>query len=97
MGTGDTVGLTFGGLNHEVDAAVVGEGLVQLEGGGVTLADDGSGGGILHAQEGGRYENRLAAAGDDPVVQAAYGYDGIKVIILDFLVRCASGATLCGN
>ena len=38
MGAGHTVGLTFGGLNHEVDAAVIGEGLVQLEGEGLTLA-----------------------------------------------------------
>ena len=70
VGAGDTVGLAFGGLDDQEDAAVVGEGMVELEGEGVTLADDGSGGGILHAQEGGRYENRLAAAGDDPVVQA---------------------------
>ena len=70
MGAGDTVGLAFGGLDYQEDAAVVGESLVELEGEGVTLADDGGGGGILHAQEGGRYENRLAAAGNDPVVQA---------------------------
>ena len=37
MGAGDTVGLAFGGLDDQVDAAVVGEGLVQLEGEGVTL------------------------------------------------------------
>ena len=70
VGTGDTVGLAFGGLDHQEDAAVVGKGLVELEGEGVTLADDGGGGGVLYAQDGGRYENRLAAAGDDPVVQA---------------------------
>ena len=29
-----------GGLFHEFDAAVVGEGLVQLEGEGLTLADE---------------------------------------------------------
>ena len=46
MGANHTVGLTFGGLNHEVDAAVVGEGLVQLEGEGLTLADDGGAGGV---------------------------------------------------
>ena len=66
----DTVGLAFGGLDDQEDAAVVGEGLVELEGEGVTLANDGGGGGVLYAQEGGRYENRLATAGDDPVVQA---------------------------
>ena len=70
MGTGDTVGLAFGGFDDQVDAAVVSEGLVQLEGEGLTLADDGGGGGILHPQEGGRHENRLSAAGDNPVVQA---------------------------
>ena len=70
VGAGDTVGLAFCGLDHQEDTAVVGEGLVELEGEGVTLADDGGGGGVLYAQEGGRYENRLAAAGDDLVVQA---------------------------
>ncbi len=69
VGAGDTVGLAFGGLDDQEDATVVGKGLVELEGEGVTLAHDGGGGGILHAQEGGRYENRLAAAGDDPVVE----------------------------
>ena len=48
VGTGDTVGLAFGGLDHQEDAAVVGEGLVELE--GVTLVDDGGGGGVLYAQ-----------------------------------------------
>ena len=70
VGAGDNVGLAFGGLDDQEDAAVVSEGLVQLEGEGVTLADDGGAGGVRYPQEGGRYENRLAAAGDDPVVQA---------------------------
>ena len=70
VGAGDTVGLPFSGLNHQENAAVIGEGLVKLEGEGVTLVDDGVGGGVLYAQEGGRHENRLAAAGDDPVVPA---------------------------
>lgn len=70
VGAGDTVGLSFGGFDDQEDSAVVGEGLVELEGEGVTLAYDGGGGGVLHAKEGGRYENRLAAADDDPVVQA---------------------------
>ena len=70
MGTGDTVGLAFGCFDDQEDTAVVGEGLVEFEGEGVTLAHDGGGGGVLYAQEGGRYENRLAAAGDDSVVQA---------------------------
>jgi len=69
VGAGDTVGLAFGGFDDQEDAAVVGEGLVELEGEGVTLAHDGGGGRILHTQEGRRNENRLAAAGDDPVVQ----------------------------
>ena len=70
MGTGDTVGLAFGGFDDQEDAAVVGEGMVELEGEGVTLAHDGGGGRVLHAHEGGRYENRLSAASDNPVVQA---------------------------
>ena len=70
MGTGDTVGLAFGCFDDQEDTAVVGEGLVELEGEGVTLAHDGGGGRILHSQEGRRYENRLSAASDDPVVQA---------------------------
>jgi hypothetical protein len=45
VGAAHTVGLTFGGLNNQEDAAVVGEGLVQLEGEGVTLAHDGGAGG----------------------------------------------------
>ena len=40
MGAGYAVGLAFGGLNDQEDAAVVGEGLVQLEGEGLTLADE---------------------------------------------------------
>lgn len=70
MGAGDTVGPAFDGFDHQEDAAVVGEGLVEFKGEGVILADDGGGGGVLYAQEGGRYETRLAAAGDDPVVRA---------------------------
>lgn len=71
VGTGDTVGLAFGGFDDQEDAAVVGEGLVEFEGAGVTLADDGGGGRGLHVQEGGRYENRLSAASDNPGVQAS--------------------------
>ena len=40
MGAGQTVGLAFGGLDDQVDAAVVGEGLVQLDGEGLSLADE---------------------------------------------------------
>ena len=65
----DSFGLAFGGFNDQADAVVVGEGLVKLEGEGITLAHDSGGGRILHTQEGRRYENRLATAGDDPVVQ----------------------------
>ena len=71
VGTGDTVGLAFGGLDHQEDAAVVGEGLVELEGEGVTLADYGGGGGALYAQEGRRYENRLLAVTIFPYVREA--------------------------
>ena len=51
VGTGDTVGLAFGGFDDQEDAAVVGEGLVEFEGAGVTLAHDGGGGRGLHVQE----------------------------------------------
>jgi hypothetical protein len=43
MGTGDTVGLAFGGFDDQEDSAVVGEGLVEFEGEGITLAYDGAG------------------------------------------------------
>ena len=43
VGAGDTVGLALGGLDHQEDAAVVGEGLVEFEGEGITLAYDGAG------------------------------------------------------
>ena len=69
VGAGDTVGLAFGGLDHQEDAAVVGEGLVQFEGEGLTLAYDGGAGGVLHTDELGRSHGGLAAAGDDPVVE----------------------------
>ena len=52
VGAGDTVGLTFGGFNHEEDAAVVGKGLVELEGKGFSLADDGGAGRILYTRDG---------------------------------------------
>lgn len=71
VGVGDTVGLAFGSFDDQENAAVVGEGLVELEGEGVTLAHDGGRGRVLHTQKGGWYENRLAIAGDDPVVQAS--------------------------
>ena len=41
VGAGDTVGLAFGGFNHQEDATVVSESLIELKGEGVTLADDG--------------------------------------------------------
>lgn len=47
VGTGDTVGLAFGCLDHQEDATVVGKGLVELEGEGISLAHDGGGGGLL--------------------------------------------------
>lgn len=51
-------------------AAVVGQRLIQLEGEGVALTHDGGAGRVLDAQEGRRHNHRLAAAGDNPVVQA---------------------------
>ena len=70
MGAGHTVGLAFGGINHEVDAAVVGEGLVQLEGEGLTLADDGGAGGVLHNDELGRSHGGLASSSGVPMYGA---------------------------
>ena len=70
VGTGYAIGLAFGGLDDQEDTAVVSELLVQLEGEGVTLADDGGAGGILHTHQLGRVHLGLAAASDDPVVQA---------------------------
>ena len=54
VGTAHTVGLTFGGLDDQEDAAVVCQGLVQLEGEGVTLAHDGGRGRVLYTHESGR-------------------------------------------
>ena len=51
VGAAHAVGLTFGSLDDQVDAAVVGEGLVQLEGEGLALADDGGAGRVLHAEQ----------------------------------------------
>ncbi len=67
---GHTVRLTLGGLDNQIDAAIIGQRLIQLEGEGVTLAHDGGAGGVLDAQEGRRDNHRLAAASDNPVVQA---------------------------
>ena len=70
VGTAHTVGLAFGGLDDQEDAAVVSGSLVQLEGEGVTLAHDGGGAGSLHGVDLRRSHQNLAAEGDDPVVQA---------------------------
>ena len=70
VGASHTVGLALGGLDDEVQAAVVGRLLVQLEGEGLTLAHDGGAGGILHAHQLRRSHLGLATAGDNPVVEA---------------------------
>ena len=69
MSAAHAVGLAFGGLNDQEDTAVVGEGLVQLEGEGVALAHDGGRGRVLYAEQRRRSGLGLAAAGDDPVVE----------------------------
>ena len=69
VSTAHTVGLTFGSLDDQEDAAVVGKSLVELEGEGVTLAHDGCAGRVLHAEQRGRGGLRRAAAGDNPVVE----------------------------
>lgn len=70
MCAGHTVRLALGGLDDQIDAAVVGQRLIQLEGEGVTLSHDGGAGRVLDAQESRRHNHRLAAASDNPVVQA---------------------------
>ena len=40
MGAGHTVGLAFGGLDDQVDATVVSEGMVQLEGEDLALLEN---------------------------------------------------------
>ena len=70
VGTGHTIGLTLGGLDHEEDAAIVGKGLVQLEGEGLTLAHDGGAGRVLDAGQRRRSDGGGTATGYDPVVQA---------------------------
>ena len=69
MGAGDAIGLTFGGLDDQEDAAVVGESLIQLEGKGVTLAHDGGGGRVLNSHESRGRGHRGTATGDNPVVE----------------------------
>ena len=69
VGTAHAVGLTFGGLDDQENAAVVGQGLVQLKGEGFTLAHDSGRGRVLYTHERGRGGLRRAAAGDNPVVQ----------------------------
>ena len=70
VGAGDTVGLAFGGLDDQEDAAVVGEGLVQREGECFTLADDGGAGGVLHTDELGRSHGGLASSSGVPMYGA---------------------------
>ena len=67
--TGDTIALAFGGLDDKVDAAIVGDGLVQLEGEGRAGAHDGGGGRSLHAGEGGGHQHDVAAQFHDPEVE----------------------------
>ena len=92
VGAGDAVALAFGGLDDELDAAVVGEGLVQLEGEGVTLADDRRGRRSLDADEGRGFGERIAAAGYDPVVEAC-----VEVGAGDLGGGAKDGASLLGE
>lgn len=69
MSAGHTVALAFGGLDHEEDTAVVGQGLVELEGERLVGADHGRGGWRFHTNEAPRGDHHLAAAGDNPEVQ----------------------------
>ena len=109
-GAGDTVGLTFCGFDDQEDAAVVGEGLVEFEGEGVTLAHDGGGGGILYTQEGRRYENccERVSLFQDRILSFGRVFhmvvsleEGIRFCMLIEMMalfpRKASGATLHGN
>ena len=88
MSAAHAVGLSFGGLDDQVDAAIVGGGLVQLEGEGLALAGDGGAGGILHAKQRRRSGHRLAAAGDDPVVETG---EKVRAADLGLGVQDAAG------
>lgn len=70
MGAGHTVGLAFGSLDDEEDAAVVSGSLVKLEGESLVGAHDSCRGGRFYAREGRRGHHYLAATGDDPVIEA---------------------------
>lgn len=70
VGARNAVGQTLSCLDDQVNAAVVCKRLIQLEGEGLALADDGRGGRGLNTHERGRVDESGAAAGDDPVVQA---------------------------
>ena len=64
------VALAFGGLDDKVDAAIVGDGLVQLEGERGAGADDGGLGRSLHTREGRRSGQDGAAQLHNPEVEA---------------------------
>ena len=70
VGAGDTVGLAFGSLNHEEDATVVGQILVQFEGEYIAVANQGGAGGILNTHQCRRVYKGSSATGYDPIVQA---------------------------
>ena len=65
-----TVGLTFGGLDDQLEVGHGCRGGLQLEGEGAAGADNLAGTGSLDTHEGGRRGDGRTAAGDDPVVQA---------------------------
>ena len=96
--TGDAIALAFGCLDDEVDASVVGEFLVQLEGEGRAGAHDGGGGRRFHAGEGGGHQHDVAAQFHDPEVEPleqvqagnlAFGaQNGLGVLTQGELVPC---------
>ena len=68
-GAGYAVALAFGSLDYQVDAAVVGNRLVQREGEGCAGAGDGGAGRSLDTFKGGRVQHQGAAEFHDPEVE----------------------------
>lgn len=93
------VALAFGSLDDEVDAAVVGNGLVQFEGERGAGADDGGLGRSLHTREGRRSGQDGAAQLHDPEVEALEEVQAGDLALgaQDGLGICAQGSFVPGE